>query len=157
MRALPLDEDVLDIRRCTTSATSLSGAHDRSIAEATRAARTCARGQPVHQLSPQDDVHQNSLSPRCGECHTQRSFAPARFDHMSVGCGLMGLHATLRCADCHKRGNYGAVSPTCVSCHRTQALRVKRPDHATFFECGSCHNPTAWIPATQLGAQTICR
>ena len=28
---------------------------------------------------------------------------------------------------------------------------------ATLFECGNCHNPTAWIPATPLGAQTICR
>ena len=30
----------------------------------------------------QDDVHNNSLSPRCGECHTQWSFTPARFDRL---------------------------------------------------------------------------
>jgi len=69
----------------------------------------------------------------------------------------MGLHATLPCADCHKNGNYGAVSPACVSCHRNDALKVKRPDHGTFFECGQCHNPTAWVPDTGLGVQTICR
>jgi hypothetical protein len=138
---------------------SLTGAHDRldCVKCHPRGENLRGAGNLCISCHRKDDVHQNSLSPRCGECHTQRSFAPARFDHMSVGCGLMGLHATLPCADCHKRGNYGAVSPTCVSCHRTQALRVKRPDHATFFECGSCHNPTAWIPATQLGAQTICR
>ena len=92
-----------------------------------------------------------------GECHTQRAFAPARFDHVTVGCNLMGLHGTLPCADCHKAGNYGAVSPMCVSCHRGDALRVKQPDHRTLVECGGCHNPSAWIPATQLGQQSICR
>lgn len=139
---------------------SLTGAHDQV---------DCARCHPHGEklrgsgnlcitCHRKDDIHRNALSPRCGECHTQRSFAPARFDHLSVGCSLMGLHATLPCADCHTNGNYGAVSPLCVSCHRTDALRVKQPDHRQFpFDCGTCHNPSAWIPATQLGPQTICR
>jgi len=138
---------------------SLTGAHDRL---------DCARCHPRNEqlrgsgslcitCHKRDDVHGNALSPRCGECHTQRAFAPARFDHLTVGCSLIGLHATLPCADCHKRGNFGGVSPTCVSCHRNDAKKIKTPDHATFFECGSCHNPNAWIPATQLGAQSICR
>jgi hypothetical protein len=138
---------------------SLTGAHDRL---------DCARCHPKGEnlrgsgnlcisCHRKDDIHNNGLSPRCGECHTQRAFSPARFTHTSTGCNLTGLHATLPCADCHKRGNYSAVAPTCISCHRNQALRVRRPDHATLFECGNCHNPTAWIPATPLGAQTICR
>ncbi len=76
---------------------------------------------------------------------------------MTVGCNLMGLHSTLPCADCHKGGNYGAVSAMCVSCHRTDALHVKQPDHRGLIDCGNCHNPSAWIPATQLGQQSICR
>lgn len=138
---------------------SLTGAHDRLDCAKChpRGERLRGSGNLCITCHRKDDIHQNSLSPRCGDCHTQRAFAPAQFDHTSTGCALMGLHATLPCADCHKRGNYGALSPTCVSCHRGEALRVKRPDHATLFECGNCHNPTAWIPATQLGAQTICR
>ena len=132
--------DRLDCARCHPRGENLRGAGNLCI--------TCHR---------KDDIHQNGLSPRCGECHTQTSFAPARFDHVSVGCSLMGLHATLPCADCHKRGNYGAISPTCISCHRNDSLRAKSPDHATLFECGGCHNPSAWIPATQLGSQSICR
>jgi hypothetical protein len=138
---------------------SLSGAHDQL---------TCARCHPSGEklrgsgnlcitCHKRDDIHGNALSPRCGECHTQRAFAPARFDHVTVGCNLMGLHGTLPCADCHKAGNYGAVSPMCVSCHRGDALRVKQPDHRTLVDCGGCHNPSAWIPATQLGQQSICR
>jgi len=138
---------------------SLSGAHDQL---------PCARCHPGGErlrgsgnlcitCHKQDDIHGNALSPRCGDCHTQRAFAPARFDHVTVGCNLMGLHSTLPCADCHRAGNYGAVSPMCASCHRNDALRVRQPDHRTLVDCGSCHNPSAWIPATQLGQQSICR
>lgn len=138
---------------------SLTGAHDQLA---------CARCHPKGEKRQgsgnlcitchrKDDIHANSLSPRCGECHTQRSFSPARFDHTSTGCALMGLHATLPCSDCHRAGNYGAVSPLCISCHRSEALRATQPDHRTLLDCGSCHNPSAWIPATQLGRQTICR
>ena len=123
--------DQLDCARCHPNGEKLRGSGNLCI--------TCHR---------KDDIHKNALSPRCGECHTQRSFAPARFDHMSTGCALTGLHSTLPCADCHKTGNYGAVSPMCVSCHRTDALRVKQPDHRRSVDCGNCHNPSAWIPAT---------
>ena len=141
---------------------SLAGAHDQVDCAKCHPHGEKLRGSGNLCISchRKDDIHKNALSPRCGECHTQRSFAPARFDHITVGCNLMGLHATLPCADCHKNGNYGAVSPMCVSCHRNDALRVKQPDHRAFpnlSECGSCHNPTAWIPANQLGTQTICR
>ena len=77
--------------------------------------------------------------------------------NLSVGCSLPGLHATTPCADCHKNGNYGAVSAMCVSCHRDDAQRVRSPDHSTLLECGNCHNPNAWVPATQYGQESICR
>src|SRR4029077_3953029 len=128
---------------------SLTGAHDQLACARCHPGGEKLRGSGNLCISchRKDDIHRNALSPRCGECHTQRAFAPARFDHMTVGCSLMGLHSTLPCADCHKNGNYGAVSPMCVSCHRNDALRVKQPDHRQFpLECGNCHNPTAWIP-----------
>lgn len=138
---------------------SLTGAHDQLA---------CARCHPNGEkrrgsgnlcvtCHKKDDIHNNALSPRCGECHTQRAFSPARFTHASTGCSLMGLHATLPCADCHRNGNYGAVSPLCVSCHRNDALRVRTLDHRALIECGTCHNPQAWVPATGTGQQSICR
>ncbi len=138
---------------------SLAGAHDQLA---------CARCHPKGEklrgsgnlcvtCHRKDDVHQNGLSPRCGECHTQRAFSPARWSHAATGCALPGLHATLPCADCHRAGNYGALSPLCVSCHRDDSLRVRQPDHRTLVDCGNCHNPSAWIPANQLGQQTLCR
>jgi hypothetical protein len=138
---------------------SLTGAHDQV---------ECAKCHPHGEklrgsgnlcitCHRKDDIHRNSLSPRCGECHTQRSFAPARFDHVTVGCSLMGLHSTLPCADCHKNGNYGAVSPMCVSCHRNDALHAKSPDHSGLFDCGECHSTTVWNLRAPLGTESICR
>jgi hypothetical protein len=141
---------------------SLRGAHDRQpcvkchkdnrpLQGSGNLCATCHR---------QDDVHANSLSPRCGECHTQWSFAPARFEHATVGCNLTGLHRTLPCADCHPGGNFGATSPTCVGCHRDDALRDDPGgayNHAGETTCARCHNPNYFFPADIAGTHASGR
>jgi hypothetical protein len=144
---------------------ALKGAHDniacerchrdnRPLAGSGNLCLNCHRG---------DDVHGNSLSPRCGECHTQWSFAPARFEHSRVGCSLTGLHRTLACFDCHRNGNFSALTAECDGCHRDDA-RAKAatvsPDHTTITNCGSCHNPNTWTPAqgtAAFGRNSVCR
>lgn len=145
---------------------SLKGAHDQL------SCKRCHKSGEVRRASgnlcitchKSDDVHQNGLSPRCGECHTQNAFLPARFNHLQVGCNLPGLHRTLPCADCHLNGNFGGVSPLCVSCHRGDALRVTKPLHINLLECGDCHNTNFFAKPgrnigieSRLGRQTICR
>ncbi len=142
---------------------SLKGSHDNL------ACKTCHKnnrplagsGNLCINCHRQDDIHSNSLSPRCGECHSQWSFAPARFDHTTVGCNLTGLHRVLPCYDCHKTGNFGGLSPNCYGCHRDTALKVVAPDHSGFVACGTCHNPNAWKPAgagvAGYGKESICR
>ena len=117
----------------------------------------------------QDDIHANSLSPRCGECHTQWSFTPARFDHSRVDCNLTGLHRTFACQDCHSGGNYVALSAQCAACHRDDAAKAGvKPgvDHATQITCSNCHNPNYWKPAVgtagmgvvpAFGRESVCR
>jgi hypothetical protein len=114
-----------------------------------------------------DDIHSNSLSPRCGECHTQWSFAPARFDHSRVGCNLTGLHRTLTCFGCHRMGNFAGLSGECVSCHRDDALRAgqRGTDHTVATVCSSCHNPNVWRVGSRdvtntggtSGRESVCR
>jgi hypothetical protein len=108
----------------------------------------------------QDDVHNNSLSPRCGECHTQWSFTPARFDHTKVGCNLTGIHRTIACNDCHRNGNYVGLTAQCVGCHRDEAAR-KGPPHNAYTTCANCHNPNYWSPqqtATSMFLrESVCR
>jgi hypothetical protein len=108
-----------------------------------------------------DDIHNNSLSPRCGECHTQWSFAPARFDHSRVGCNLTGVHRTIACFDCHKAGNFVGLSAACVGCHYDDAVR-KGGLHATTYVqtgCTGCHNANFWGAGTPpgFGRESVCR
>ena len=110
----------------------------------------------------QDDIHSNSLSPRCGDCHTQWSFTPARFDHSRVGCNLTGIHRTIACFDCHKNGNFVGLSAQCVSCHRDDAAR-KDLAHQSYTNCATCHNPNYWgtgnlTPSpSRFGRDSVCR
>ncbi len=145
---------------------SLTGAHDN------QPCRKChqdnrpraGQGNLCINCHRQDDVHSNSLSPRCGECHSQWSFAPARFDHTTVGCSLTGLHRVLPCYDCHKTGNFGGLSPQCFGCHRDDAV-VKDAAHQGYTTCANCHNPNVWITpgvtpgpgTTAYGRESICR
>ena len=140
---------------------SLKGSHDRvACVDCHRDNRSLrGSGNLCINCHRQDDVHSNSLSPRCGDCHTQWSFAPAQFDHTTVGCNLVGLHRTLPCRDCHKSGNFGATIPTCFGCHADIALQkgVNGTDHTGFTTCANCHNTNAWLPATAYGRESICR
>ncbi len=142
---------------------SLKGAHDNLACERCHRDSRPMRGTGNLCLNchRQDDVHSNSLSPRCGECHSQWSFTPARFDHTTVGCNLTGLHRALPCVDCHKQGNFGALVPTCVGCHRDDALG-KDAAHQAYTTCSNCHNPNSWTVPTPgggsaYGRESVCR
>jgi hypothetical protein len=144
---------------------SLKGAHDKV---------PCARCHKVEQrplagtgnlcitCHREDDIHGNSLGPKCGECHTQNAFAPARFDHTTVGCDLQAQHRVLPCADCHKAGAFGALNDQCASCHWNDA--ATRPTHkdnpGTYSACGACHKLTSWNPGAiggGSGQSSVCR
>lgn len=148
---------------------SLRGMHDRLACQTchgSRMKKLQGTGNLCITCHRQDDIHANSLSPRCGKCHTQWSFSPARFQHATVGCILTGLHRTLPCADCHQTGNYRGLSPTCYSCHRDEALRNPTGSHSPGTTditklnpaCGNCHNINAWRPASgEIGANPFAR
>jgi hypothetical protein len=115
----------------------------------------------------QDDIHNNSLSPKCGECHTQWSFTPARFDHARVGCNLTGVHRTIACFDCHRNGNFAGITAACGGCHiedsrsygaaKAAAGVPNDPHLTTYVDCATCHNPNAWLPAIGMGRESVCR
>ncbi len=153
---------------------SLRGMHDNIACERChRDNRPLAgSGNLCINCHRQDDIHNNSLSPRCGECHTQWSFSPAKFDHSKVGCNLTGLHRTVACFECHKNGNFAGLSPQCVGCHHDDALRapvttagVAPPpppavnDHSLQTTCSNCHSMNSWLGATAVAGrrESVCR
>ncbi|HEY5923870.1 MAG TPA: cytochrome c3 family protein [Kofleriaceae bacterium] len=149
---------------------SLRGMHDSLACERCHKDKRplAGSGNLCINCHRQDDIHANSLSPRCGECHTQWSFTPARFDHSKVGCNLTGVHRTYACQDCHRTGNYVGLSATCASCHRDDAIRIGNvgTNHAIETNCARCHNPNYWKPAVgtapagvvpAFGRDSVCR
>jgi hypothetical protein len=115
-----------------------------------------------------DDIHHNALGPNCGECHTQRTWAGAHFEHTRVGCELTGVHRMLPCVDCHMGGNFTALATNCFACHAKDrargtsgAMAVGMPtDHSAFTFCASCHNTIYFGPKStpQPGArESVCR
>ncbi len=146
---------------------SLKGGHDNIACERChRDNRPLAgSGNLCINCHRQDDIHNNGLSPRCGECHTQWSFAPARFDHGRVGCNLAGVHRTIACFDCHKGGNFPGIAQTCVSCHHDDAVRAGQTGgvpHPQTGTCSPCHGVNSWLGATKMfnsgiGRESVCR
>ena len=147
------------------------GAHDRVRCQECHLEGRILQGmaQMCIVCHQRDDIHHNSLGPRCSDCHTQQMFAAARFNHDRVGCLLTGIHRVLPCVDCHKGGNYAGLAAACVSCHRDDAMRaaVLRPDlrvsgpnqvlHEQLTGCGTCHNTTSFRPRVFGGTDSVCR
>jgi hypothetical protein len=94
----------------------------------------------------------NHFPTTCGDCHTTNpGWKPATFTIHNNYFVLTGAHVTISCDKCHN-GNYSTVLPqTCVGCHQTDYNNTNNPPHATSqfgTDCQTCHNTTAWIPAT---------
>ncbi len=125
-----------------------AGAHDRVTCYKchTQGKLLEGTGQLCITCHRNDDIHHNALGPRCGDCHSQNTWAGARFDHNTVGCNLTGVHRLQPCVSCHVGGNFVAISPSCASCHRKDAIRGATASgfgmaHAAFPTCANCHNP----------------
>jgi hypothetical protein len=89
-----------------------------------------------------DDVHRGSRGEDCAACHVASAWSTARFDHArETGFALLGRHATLDCAGCHRSAKFDDKPPrTCVGCHRTDDAHAER-----FGEnCATCHGNDTW-------------
>jgi len=93
-----------------------------------------------HACHKKDDKHEGQLSPKCDNCHSDRDWKVARFDHSPTRFPLLGKHAPVKCADCHKTLRYKDAPRDCYSCHK------KDDKHKLTFgvACESCHNARAW-------------
>jgi decaheme cytochrome c component MtrC/MtrF-like protein len=89
----------------------------------------------------------------CAQCHSIIAWTPASFDHSTVNFALTGAHTVppRQCTDCHVNNNYNLSSTACVSCHLKDFQNTNNPNHAAsgFAQtCETCHNTSAWEPAT---------
>ena len=73
------------------------------------------------------DVHQNTLSAVCSNCHDANAFKPAsRFNHATAKYQLTGKHKNVECLKCHKIETTNGVKfqkftglqySSCINCH----------------------------------------
>ncbi len=89
-----------------------------------------------------DDVHKGRNGAACEECHNEKKWKDAKFDHARVsGYALQGAHAKLRCQQCHLGPVHQvALERACNTCHANDD--VHRGKLGT--SCERCHNDRGW-------------
>ncbi len=89
-----------------------------------------------------DDVHKGGLGKKCEACHSVNGWPLWVFDHgKQTHFALLGAHAKLRCADCHRQPPGTAkTSAQCASCHH------KDDRHLGEYgaQCDRCHTVYSW-------------
>lgn len=94
------------------------------------------------------DPHAGRLGAACTSCHTTAGFAQiasGTFDHARTRFPLLGRHAAVACASCHRPGQPRAmVYARCADCHadRHAGQLARRADG-----CLSCHDVDGFVPA----------
>lgn len=103
----------------------------------------------------------------CDDCHTDRTWVGARFDHIDVRDTCVSCHnniiaigkspshilSTSICEDCHNtitfdrvgKVDHASVIGSCSSCHNGVIATGKPADHPqTTEECNICHSVYTW-------------
>jgi hypothetical protein len=107
----------------------------------------------------------------CDDCHTERTWIGARFDHIEIQQACQNCHNNIIatgkspshiltgpvCDDCHNtitfdrvgRVDHSSVIGLCTSCHNGVTATGKNPGHIPTDneECNYCHTVFSWLPA----------
>lgn len=91
-----------------------------------------------------DDKHEGQEGPKCEQCHTDKSWKVANFNHARSRFPLTGKHLVTLCKDCHTTPRYKDAKSDCYSCHR------KDDKHKLSLgaRCESCHSTRDWVSWT---------
>ena len=87
-----------------------------------------------------DDAHKGTLGDACADCHVERSWKEAKFDHSRTRFALTGKHSSVKCGDCHKATPAKATPQACYACHRQD----DKHKGSLGEKCESCHSAQDW-------------
>ena len=87
-----------------------------------------------------DDKHEGQLGIKCAQCHSDKAWKPAAFDHGTSRFPLTGRHMATPCKGCHETNRYKDAPQDCHSCHQNQDKHKLRFG----MRCETCHNTRSW-------------
>jgi NMD protein affecting ribosome stability and mRNA decay len=101
------------------------------------------------------DIHRRQMGANCEQCHTVKgwSLVLQRVREHDNRFPLIGGHAGLDCADCHKSeavGQFQGLSIQCYSCHQNTYQQTNAPSHVASgfpIQCEQCHTINSWLGA----------
>ena len=120
--------------------------------------------------APGKHPHHVPSSNFCDDCHTERTWLGAKYDHIGIQDACMTCHnnsiaigksashilTTSICENCHNtitfdrvaRVDHADVIGVCSSCHNGTVATGKHPTHIqTTLECDYCHTTITWSGA----------
>lgn len=98
-----------------------------------------------------DNVHSQSISESCGDCHSPSGWEEAEFDHALSGYRLIGSHIEVMCEECHLDRQWRGIPRICEQCHLADDVHEGQFD----ISCEQCHQPTDWEETIFDHAQTV--
>lgn len=98
---------------------------------------TRAQCKGCHE-SPKDSLHRQ-LTAECSQCHSQKKWTPATFDHFKSF--ELDRDHNVRCVTCHVRDDYSRY--TCYGCHEHTPDKIRRKHIKEgirdYDNCVECH------------------
>ncbi len=87
-----------------------------------------------------DDKHKGQEGDKCEDCHNEKSWKDAKFDHAKSKFPLLGKHYKVECKKCHLAPTFKDAKSECASCH------IKEDVHKLKLgtQCETCHNARDW-------------
>jgi hypothetical protein len=105
------------------------------------ASRLC---NDCHQAIDQEKGHKGSLGAKCENCHNEKRWKEAKFDHEKTKFSLLGgKHAEVKCKACHADKSFQKTPLTCNACHK-QIDQEKGHKGRYGTKCESCHDDKGW-------------
>lgn len=90
-----------------------------------------------------DDVHKGQLGEKCIQCHTEKDWKEAKFDHDKTRFSLRGGHEKAKCESCHANRKYKPTPRTCIGCHKKDD-QEKAHKGRYGDKCETCHVDRGW-------------
>jgi len=87
-----------------------------------------------------NDIHEKRLGNQCNDCHKEKSWDQATFDHDKTKFKLNHKHKKVTCALCHPNQIYKNTPRACYDCHQLDDI------HQLGYgkNCKKCHGESAW-------------